>query len=49
MIGHDTVIGSSVWVTSTVAPRSTVVLEKPKLRVRAEMPDDMAPELNYQI
>lgn len=49
VIGHDTVIGSSVWVTSTVAPRSTVVLEKPKLRVRAEMPDDMAPELNYQI
>ncbi|QDV70316.1 Serine acetyltransferase [Rosistilla carotiformis] len=49
VIGHDTVIGSSVWVTSSVAPRSTVVLEKPKLRVRAEMPDDMAPELNYQI
>jgi serine O-acetyltransferase len=30
------VIGSSVWLTKTVEPHSTVVLEKPKLRIRAE-------------
>jgi serine O-acetyltransferase len=33
-IGHDSVIGSSVWLTHSVAPHSTVVLEKPRLRVR---------------
>lgn len=49
VIGHDAVIGSSVWVTSSVAPSSTVVLEKPRLRVRSEMPDELAPEMNYQI
>jgi serine O-acetyltransferase len=35
-IGHDTVIGSNVWLTRSVGPRTTVVLEKPKLRIRAE-------------
>jgi serine O-acetyltransferase len=50
VVGHDSVIGSSVWLTSSVAPHTTVVLEKPKLRMRAEeTPDDMRPELNYQI
>ena len=29
-------IGSSVWLTKSVEPHSTVVLEKPKLRIRAE-------------
>ena len=36
VVGHDTVIGSSVWLTKSVEPHSTVVLEKPKLRIRAE-------------
>jgi serine O-acetyltransferase len=36
VVGHDSVIGSSVWLTKTVEPHSTVVLEKPKLRIRAE-------------
>ena len=50
VVGHDSVIGSSVWLTSSVAPHTTVVLEKPKLRMRAEeVPDDMRPEVNYQI
>ncbi len=50
VVGHDSVIGSSVWLTSSVAPHTTVVLEKPKLRMRAEeTPDDMRPEVNYQI
>ena len=34
VVGHDSVIGSSVWLTRSVAPHSTVVLEKPKLRLR---------------
>ena len=47
IVGAESIIGSSVWITSSVAPKTTVVLEKPKLRVR--MPDEMAPEANYQI
>jgi len=39
VIGHDAVIGSSVWLTKSVAPRTTVTLEKPKLRMRGESLD----------
>ncbi|MEX2176145.1 MAG: serine acetyltransferase [Pirellulaceae bacterium] len=48
-IGHDSVIGSSVWLTHSVEPKTTVTMEKPKLRIRAEMPDELKPELNYSI
>jgi serine O-acetyltransferase len=49
VIGHDSVIGSSVWLTRSVDPHTTVVLEKPKLRIRAEQNDELQPELNYNI
>ena len=49
VVGHDSVIGSNVWLTSSVAPRTTVVMEKPNLRMRSETPADMHQELNYQI
>jgi serine O-acetyltransferase len=49
MIGHDSIIGSSVWLTRSIEPHTTVVLEKPKLRMRAEPLDELRPELNYQI
>jgi len=49
VVGHHSVIGSSVWLTRTVAPHTTVVLETPNLRLRHDTPDDMRPELNYQI
>lgn len=49
VIGHDSVIGSSVWLTRSVDPHTTVVLEKPKLRIRAEQSDELQPELNYNI
>ena len=48
-IGHDAVIGSNVWLTSSVDPHTTVVLEKPKLKMRSEEPDDFRPETQYQI
>lgn len=35
-VGHDSVIGSSVWLTKSVDPNSTIVIEKPKLRVRSD-------------
>ena len=48
-IGHDAVIGSNVWLTSSVDSHTTVVLEKPKLKMRSEEPDDFRPETQYQI
>lgn len=49
VVGHHSVIGSSVWLTHSIEPHTTVVMEKPKLRIRAEVPDELKPELNYQI
>jgi serine O-acetyltransferase len=49
VVGHDSVIGSSVWLTSSVAPHTTVLLEKPNLRMRNDQVDELRPELNYQI
>jgi len=34
VVGHDSVVGSSVWLTRSVEPHSTIVIEKPRLRVR---------------
>ena len=49
VLGHDSVIGSSVWLTRSIDPHTTVVLEKPKLRMRSDPVDELAPETNYQI
>lgn len=49
IVGQGSVVGSSVWLTSSVDPNTTVVLEKPKLRMRNEGPDDLQPEVHYQI
>ncbi len=51
VIGHDSVIGSSVWVTRSVSPLTTVTLEKPQLRVRSASSDAevLDAELNFQI
>jgi serine O-acetyltransferase len=48
VIGHHSVVGSSVWLTHSVEPHTTVVLEKPRLKIRAES-DELHPELNFQI
>jgi serine O-acetyltransferase len=45
-IGHDSVIGSNVWLTRSVDPRTTVVLERPKLRIRGEASE---PSADWQI
>lgn len=45
-IGHDSVIGSSVWLTRSVDPHTTVVLERPKLRMKGDSPE---PSLDWQI
>lgn len=48
IVGHDSVIGSSVWLTRSVDPHTTVLLEKPKLRIR-EAVEELQVDLNYQI
>ena len=34
VIGKDSVIGGNVWIVSSVPPRSKVMIEIPKLRIR---------------
>jgi serine O-acetyltransferase len=46
VIGHDSVVGSSVWLTRSVDPHTTVVLEKPKLKIRNGGHDELEPELD---
>jgi serine O-acetyltransferase len=50
VIGHDAVIGSSVWITRSVSPNTTVVLEKPQLRVRGSSQEaEQESVMNFQI
>jgi serine O-acetyltransferase len=51
VIGRDSVIGSSVWITKSVSPNTTVTLEKPQLRVRSGATDAevLDKDLNFQI
>ncbi|MCA9268940.1 MAG: hypothetical protein KDA41_10745, partial [Planctomycetales bacterium] len=49
VLGRKSVVGSSVWLTRSIDPHTTVLLEKPKLRVRNDQPDELRPETNYQI
>jgi serine O-acetyltransferase len=48
IIGHDSVVGSSVWLTRSVAPYSTVTLESPRLRIREELPEELNAEASCQ-
>ncbi|MGB7324272.1 MAG: serine O-acetyltransferase [Rubripirellula sp.] len=51
IVGHDSVIGSSVWITKSVSPYTTVVLEKPQLKVRGASSDNdmLEHQSNFQI
>lgn len=49
VVGHDSVIGSSVWLTQSVVPNTTVVMEKPRLRMRSEAEEALVGVLNFQI
>ena len=49
IIGHDAVVGSSVWLTQSVAPNTTVVLEKPKLKMRSDMDAAVTSKANFEI
>lgn len=45
VIGHHSIIGSSTWITRSVEPYTTVVLEKPRMRLHSEQSD----ALDYMI
>jgi serine O-acetyltransferase len=51
VVGHHAVVGSSVWLTESVAPYTVVLLEKPQLRIKG--PQDRKPQVDnaasYQI
>jgi len=49
MVGHDSVIGSSVWLTRSVQPHTTVTLEKPRLRMRADSKDAVTYDSSFEI
>lgn len=42
VIGHDSIIGSSVWLTRSVAPGSIVAMESPRLRIGGDDPSDFS-------
>ncbi len=49
VIGAGAVVASNVWLTRSIAPRTTVLLEKPKLRMQSEEVPELNPESNFQI
>ena len=49
VIGHDSVIGSSVWLTRSVAPHSTVTIESPRLKIHGELADELNPHASCQL
>ncbi len=50
LIGHHSVVGSSAWITRSIAPYTTVTIEDPRLRYRApSATPDEAFALDYQI
>jgi serine O-acetyltransferase len=53
VIGHHSVIGSSAWITRSIAPHTTVTIEDPRQRYREASnglsDEDYAHRVNYQI
>jgi len=52
IIGHHSVVGSSAWITRTIAPYTTVTIENPRLRYRGSSDEPNGHDftvLDYQI
>jgi serine O-acetyltransferase len=47
-IGHHAVVGSSAWITRSVAPYTTVTIENPRLRYRDASPSEEQ-QVDWQI
>ncbi len=48
VIGREAVIGSSVWITRSVVPHTTVTLEKPRLRMRGTNGEELQAEADQK-
>ena len=47
IVGKGSVVGSSVWLTNSVDPNTTVVMEKPKLRMRNQVSLENKSDSNF--
>ena len=48
-IGHHSVVGSSAWITRSIAPHTVVTIEDPRLRIRGAQANTDGAGLDYQI
>jgi len=49
VIGHHSVVGSSAWITRSIAPHTVVTIEDPRLRIRGGERGPLSGGLDYQI
>jgi len=49
VIGHHSIVGSSAWITRSIAPYTTVTIESPRLRYRGADPTGVLSGVDYQI
>jgi serine O-acetyltransferase len=49
VIGHHSVVGSSAWITRSVAPHTVVTIEDPRLRIRGAQATPEVGGFDYQI
>ncbi len=49
VIGHHSVVGSSAWITRSIAPHTVVTIEDPRLRIRGADANGVVSGLDYQI
>ena len=49
VIGHHSVVGSSAWITRSIAPHTVVTIEDPRLRIRGGETNGLPVGLDYQI
>jgi serine O-acetyltransferase len=49
VIGHHSVVGSSAWITRSIAPHTMVTIEDPRLRIRGTGSDPSTGGFDYQI
>lgn len=49
VVGKGSIIGSSVWVTRSVSPGTTVTMKTPSLRMRNQESESVESKIDYQI
>lgn len=49
VVGHDAVVGSSVWLTRSLTPHATVVMETPRLKMRSDAEAAIDTKASFQI